>query len=180
MEKEASREALVAALRERGLAYLAPSDARLGGESALTAHELIARLAAQDDARLRLALIPLFIRHPDIAQAVPQVVVTLPDPARTEAIACYMAAVYLQRVWSIRLGFYLPGQSPLPDWFSGEIGLPSPDERHGKVGLHALADWHAAHSLYPFNWLASYQRVMDQLFELLKQEARRREHAPAG
>jgi len=61
MEKEDSREALVAAWRERGIAYLAPSDARpaLRGESALTARELIARLAAQDDARLRLAPIPL-------------------------------------------------------------------------------------------------------------------------
>ena len=164
------------------MAYLAPSDARpaLRGESALTARELIARLAAQDDARLRLALIPLFIRHPDLAQVVPQAVAMLPDPARTEVIACYMAAVYLQRLWSIRLGFYLPELSLLPDWFSNEIGLPSPDERYGKVGLHALADWHAAHSPYPFNWLASYQRVMDQLFEQLKPEARRREYAPAG
>jgi len=37
MEQEASREALVAALREHGITYLAPSDARpaLRGESAL-------------------------------------------------------------------------------------------------------------------------------------------------
>ena len=180
MEQEASREVLVAALRERGVAYLAPGDARADGEPAIRANELIARLAAQDDPRLKLALIPLFILHPDLAQAVPPVVDALPEPARSEAIAYYMAAVYLQRLWSVRLRFYLPEVILLPDWFSEQAGLPSPDERYGKVGLHARAEWHAARSSYQHNWLASYQRVMDQLFEQLKQEARQREHASAG
>ena len=59
------RESLVAALRERGVDYLAPSDAR--GE-AITDVALIASLAANSDARLRQALIGLFLLRPDLAR----------------------------------------------------------------------------------------------------------------
>ena len=177
VETEARRDDLVAALRERGIRYLAPSDPQAGDAAALAPQELIADLAAQADARLRLTLIPLFILHPEWADLVPRAAAEMDELGRTELMACYTAAVYLQRLWSIRLGLYLPVVSPLPDWFSERMGLPSPDERHGKVGLYALADWHAARSPYPFNWLASYQRVMEQLFDQLKQEARQREHA---
>ena len=177
VETEARRDDLVAALRERGIRYLAPSDPQAGDAAALAPQELIADLAAQADARLRLTLIPLFVLHPEWADLVPRAAAEMDELGRTELMACYTAAVYLQRLWSIRLGLYLPVVSPLPDWFSERMGLPSPDERHGKVGLYALADWHAARSPYPFNWLASYQRVMEQLFDQLKQEARQREHA---
>ncbi len=176
VETKVGRDTLVAALRERGIRYLAPSDAQAGDAAALAPQELIAHLAAQADARLRLSLIPLFILHPDWADLAPRAAAQLDEPAQTELMACYTAAVYLQRQWNIRLGLYLPAVSSLPDWFSERMGLPSPDERHGKVGLYALADWHAAHSPYPFNWLASYRRVMEQLFDQLKQEARQREH----
>jgi len=176
-QAEAERDTLVAALRERGVRYLAPSDPQAEDSAALAPQELIADLAAQADARLRLSLIPLFILHPDWADLAPRAAAQLDEPAQTELMACYMAAVYLQRQWNIRLGLYLPAVSLLPDWFSERMGLPSPEERHGKVGLYMLADWHAARSPYPFNWLASYQRVMEQLFNQLKQEARQREHA---
>jgi hypothetical protein len=170
------RETLVAALREWSIRFLAPSDAQ--ADRPLAPQELIAGLAAQDDPRLRLALIPLFILHPELAQSA-ACAAGMDEPAHDELRACYMAAVYLQRLWSIRLGLYLPRVSFLLDWFSTQMSLPSPDERYGKAGLYALADWHAAHSPYPFNWLASYQRVMDLLFEQLEQEYRH-EFTPAG
>jgi len=174
------REALVAALRQWGIRYLAPGDAQPGDWSSSLPNRLIARLATQADPRLRLALISLFILHPYLASIVPQAVNALDEASRVELMAGYMAATYLQRMWHIRLSFYLPQVSFLPDLFSAQMGLPDPQERGGKVGLHALAAWHAAHSPYPFNWLASYQRTMDLLFEQLKQETRQREHAPAG
>jgi len=112
METEAYRETLVAALRERGIAYLAPSDASANDAPALAASELIARLATQDDARLVLSLIPLFILHPECASEVPQVAAVLNDQPRIALIACYMAAVYLQRLWGVRLGFYMQAVPP--------------------------------------------------------------------
>jgi len=96
--------------------------------------------------------------------------------ARVELIAHYMAAVYLQRMWRTRLGFYLDVRL-LPDLFSAQLGLPAPDERFGKAGLHALAQWHANRSPFPFNHLSSYHHVMDLLFAQLKQEEREREPA---
>ncbi len=171
------RERLVAALREQGIRFLAPGDARAG--QPLAPQALLEQLAASDDARLRVSLIPLFILHPSLARWVPVVLPEMDEPARRELITAYMAAVYLQRMWSIRLGLYLPEMDWLPDLFSADLGLPPPEERYGKAGLYALAGWRATASPYPFNWLASWQRVMDLLIEQLKQE-QRREHAPAG
>jgi len=176
MPSEDERESLVAQLRELGVCYLTPTDARMHESWRALPSELIAKLAAQSDPRLRHALIVLFILHPDLAGEVLKQVDVIDPPARIELIAHYMAALYLQRMWRMRLGFYLDVQI-LPDLFSTQLGLPSPEERYGKTGLHALAEWHANQSLYPFNHLSSYQHVMDLLFEQLKQQARR--HEPA-
>src|SRR4030088_257222 len=99
------REALVAALRERGVDYLAPSDA--AGEP-LADEELIARLAVHDDPRLRQALIALFMLHPQLAPLVPPLCARLAPAAVVELKAHYLAAVYLQSMWRIRLNHYLP------------------------------------------------------------------------
>jgi len=121
-----------------------------------------------------LALIPWFILQPALHAALPPTVEVLLPTARVEIKALYTAAVYLQRLWRTRLSLYLGDFQELPDRFSRELGLPSPAERHGKVGLHALAEWHARQSGYPVNRLASYNKVMTLLFEQLKQEARGR------
>lgn len=174
------REALVGRVRELGLRFLAPSDAEAGELTNLPAPELIARLVAHPDARLRLALVPLLILHPDWATQVQSAVEQLTEPARTELQAFYTAAVYLQRLWRTRLGFYLGDFPLLPDLYSCALGLPPADERFGKTGLHALAEWHASRSPDPYNWLASYTKVMDLLFEQLKLGATHREPTTAG
>jgi hypothetical protein len=174
------REALVGRLRELGICFLAPSDAEAGELSNLPATELIARLVVHSDARLHLALVPLFILHPEWAAHVHSAVKRLDEPARSELQARYTAAVYLQRLWRTRLGFYLGDFALLPDLYSSVLRLPPADERFGKTGLHALAAWHASRSSEPFNWLASYKKVMDLLFEQLKMEAKRREPTTAG
>ena len=176
MPSDTDHDSLVAQLRELGVCYLTPTDARVDETRRYTAPELIGRLASHPDPRLRHALIAVLIRHPELADEVRKLIDVLDPAARVELMAHYMAAVYLQRMWHTRLGFYLDVQL-LPDLFSSELGLPSPEERHGKTGLHATAQWHAQRSPYPFNTLSSYYHVMDLLFAQLKQEARR--HEPA-
>lgn len=171
------REVLVGRLRELGLRFLAPSDADPGDLSDLPVRELIARLAAHSDARLRLALVPLLILHPGWATEVQSAMQQLTESARSQLQALYTAAVCLQRLWRTRLGFYLSEFEMLPDLYSGELGLPAADEQYGKIGLHALAAWQASRSVYPFNWLASVNKMMDLLFEQLKMEAKQRESA---
>ena len=176
MQSDPDRDSLVAQLRELGVRYLTPTDAQVDETRRVATPDLLGRLAAHPDPRLRHALIAVFILHPDLAGEVPKLIDVLDPAARVELMAHYMAAVYLQRMWRTRLGFYLDVRL-LPDLFSSELGLPSPEERHGKTGLHAVAQWHANQSPYPFNQLSSYHHVMDLLFAQLKQGTRRYEPA---
>lgn len=170
--KERDREALVGRLRELGIGFLMPSDAEARELSRLPIPEVIARLAGHSDARLRMTLVPLFILHPEWAADVESAVEQLTEPARTQLQAYYTAAVYLQRLWRTRLGFYLGDFSLLPDMYSTRLGLPPADERFGKTGLHALAAWFASRSPDQYNWLASCTKMMGLLFEQLKRETK--------
>jgi hypothetical protein len=167
---------LVAKLRESGVRYLVPTDARADESQPLNTLDLLNRLAEIGDPRLRHSMIGLFILHSNWADFAEQLAALLQGAARIELIAHYMAAVYLQRMWRTRLSFYLDVQL-LPDLFSKQLDLPSPEDRFGKTGLHALANWHAAQTNPAFNHLSSYEHVMDLLFDQLEREASA--HEPA-
>lgn len=167
------REALIAALRERGVDYLTPSDAK--GEAPIADESLIASLAVHPDPRLRQALIALFLLQPQLAPIVPRLRNDLDQRAAQELLAYYTAAMYLQNMWRTRLSYYLEAIIELPDYFSTELGLPPASDEYGKVGLYALADWHAARSPYRFNHLSEYEGVADLLFESLRLRRRRSE-----
>ena len=177
LEMVNDRERLVAALRERQVDWLAPSDAE--GEP-VSDETLIASLAAHADPRLRQTLIGLFLLRPDLAVCVTPLRKILPELAEMELLAHYMAAVYLQRMWQVRLRHYLPPAPDLPDFFSRELGLPAPEDEYGKAGLYALADWHAEHSPHRANHLSEYEGVADLLFARLKTKAPRHVVSPAG
>jgi hypothetical protein len=171
------RNTLIAELRERGVTYLSPGDA-VATEPLASDGDLIIALLEQPDSRLHLALVPLFIRRPDLAQIVPGLVSQLSAESALTLQTLYMAAVYLQRLWRTRLSYYLPDLTLLPDLYAGHLNLPPANERFGKAGLHALAEAWTARSPYPFNRLASLNRVIDLFFEQLKLEASTDEHAP--
>lgn len=177
MSWETERERLVAALRARGVDYLAPSDA--AGEP-LDDAALIRALAEHDDPRLRQALIALFLLQPPLAPLVARLRPALPEPAATELTAHYMAAVYLQAMWATRLGHYQSPMVRLTDFFSQELGLPHPDEMDGKAGLHALADWHAAHRVEHGNPLSEYEGAFSLIIHRIKSRAQRRVASAPG
>lgn len=163
-------EPLVAALRTRGIRFLAPSDAQPGAHP-INDRDLIVCLARHDHPRLRLALAALFLLHPELASQLEGL--DLAPPAQTELRTQYTAAACLQRMWSIRLSFYL-GEFPLlPDLYSAELGLPPVDAHYGKLCLHSLA------ARQPFDQLPAYDGLMDLLFGQLKAEATH-EYATAG
>lgn len=163
-------EPLVAALHERGVHFLAPSDARPGSEP-VGDLALIACLASHDQPRLRTALAALFILHPELADQLDAL--QLPPAAQTELRIQYTAAACLQRMWSIRLGFYLGEVSLLPDRYSAGLGLPPVNAHYGKLCLHTLA------ARQPFDQLSAYDSLMSLLFAQLKAETPH-EHATAG
>lgn len=173
---ERQREILVAKLREEGISYLAPSDA-VTDQSITSDDTLLVALLEQPDARLQLALIPLLIRRPELSHHVLSLMGQIDQQLVIELQTFYMAAVYLQRLWKTRLGFYLNTTTLLPDLFSKQLGLPPADERFGKNGLYDLAEAWKARSPYPFDRLSALKSTMDLFFEQLKIESRANEHA---
>jgi hypothetical protein len=171
------RDRLVAALRGRGVDYLMPEDAQgepVGDEA------LIASLAANEDPRLRQALIALFMLEPGLAEHVPAIEAQLDEPARIELIAHYMAAVYSQAMWRPRLEHYWPPTPDLPDLYSERFKLPAREDEYGKAGLYCLADWHARHVPWHSNHLSEYESVPQLLFGRLMNRARKNVAAPTG
>ncbi|MBI4532106.1 MAG: hypothetical protein HY709_11375 [Candidatus Latescibacteria bacterium] len=171
MVSSLSRDTLVEQLRKHGITFLAGGE-ETGETTDLPVDDVITSLVVSEDPRLRLALIPFFVLHPETARNVATLVERLPATSALDLQTFYTAAVYLQRLWWTRLHFYRKDLPALPDLYSQALGLPPAEERHGKVGLYTLAAWHTRRSAYPFNRLASYQKVMDLLFEQLKLEAR--------
>lgn len=175
---EEERETLVAALRERGVDYLTPADAK--ADRSMDEKTLITHLAGHPDARLRQALIGLFLLNPHLAKYAPLLRSKLPQPAAIELTAFYMAAVYLQQMWLFRFNRYLGSFEKLPTLFKEELCLPDPNEEYGKVGLIALAEWHQSFSGHRFNHLSEYQGVADLVFQSLKMKKRSHESASKG
>ncbi len=171
------RDRLAAALGEYGVRFLVGSDGIPSALAHLTPIDLIASIASNQDPRLRMALTALFLLHPDWSSHVPGIAERLNGGALIELKARYMAAVYLQRRWKTRLGYYIENPGELPDYFSAELGLPPANERFGKPGLYALAEWHAKRSDYPYNRLASYEKALELLIGQLRAETRQHEFA---
>ncbi len=169
------REALVAALKDRGIDYLSPGDARRN--QMIDDEALLSALAQHPEARLRQAVIALFLLQPQLAPLVLRLRSALQPEGERELVAYYTAAMYLQRMWRTRLQRYLETAQELPDYFSVELALPSPSELHGKAGLHALAEWHARLSSHHFNHLSAYEGVAELLFQSLKLRRKRHESA---
>ena len=173
------RENLVAALKEQGITYLAPSDA-VADEALTSPDQLLSALLRQPDARLQLAIVSLFLRQPVLAETVPALVARLDASLSLELQTLYMAAVYLQRHWYSRLSIYLGDMNLLPDLFSHQMDLPPPEERFGKTGLYELAEAWQARSHHPFDRLAALQHTVYLFFEQLKLEKRDQPYAPTN
>jgi hypothetical protein len=165
MDLVEDRDTLVAALRARGVDYLAPGDA--AGPPVDDA-ALVASLAAHADPRLKQALSALFLVRPDLAALVPGRAAALPPAAAVELTARYMAAIYLRAMWATRLRHYLPELPPLPDYYSHSLALPAPGEMHGKAGLYALAAWHERQTGRRINYRAEYENAAELLFGRLR------------
>ena len=137
--------------------------------TAIDAATLIARLAGQADPRLREALIPLFLRHPELAGQTPELVQRLQPAAADTLRHLYTAAVYLQRLWLTTLHLHLGNFPRLPDHFGqASYQLPSPDEKFGEAGLRRLAR-HYADRTGP-DWLSVYQSTMALFLQQLSLE----------
>ncbi len=100
--------------------------------------KLLATLALSHQARLRLALIPLLLQHPEFAIYARTVAEQLPQPAQVLLKCYYTAAQLLQQKYRLRLEAIFGQATPLPDLFVAELGLPT--WQSPETGLLALAE----------------------------------------
>ena len=149
---------LVAELERLGLRYL--SREPLPEPVALLAPELlITGLVSSPEARLRSALVPLFLWRPDYAAAAQDAAGQLAPQAYVMLLCCYTAAVALQSRYARALASL--GRPPvlLPDLFAAALGLPPTVDPAARMA--AVAARHAQLSGEAINWLGTYEHAAE-------------------
>jgi hypothetical protein len=160
-----SANLLAGALKARGLRHLQLAEPAVT-YAAVDDVALIANLAGHADPRLREALIPLFLRHPELAEQARSLAALLEPDAADTLRHFYSAAVYLQRLWLSTLRLYLGSFPVLPDHFGqAYYHLPSPEENFGEAGLRSLARHYADET--GLDWLSVYQSAMNLFLQQL-------------
>ncbi len=151
-------ERLIAELRNHGVAYLSGGHSPPAAEVApLAPLELLQRLAACDDARVRDAGIALLLLHPTIIGEVA-------DHALPETgITLLLAASYLRMIWRTRLSLAigLRATARYGDWSAR--ALPAPWRDDGEWGLRALAQRERERVGHAYNYLADWTAQVDRL-----------------
>jgi hypothetical protein len=159
---------LIGTLRAHGVRHLAVAEPA-APYAAFESTTLIVRLAGHPDPRLREALIPLFLRQPELADQAPGLVGRLPPPAADVLRQFYTAAVYLQRLWLSTLRIHLGSFPLLPDYFGqAHYRLPAPDEQFGEAGLRSLARLYMDKT--GLDWLSVYESTMNLFLQQLSLE----------
>lgn len=160
--------ALAAMLSAQGVRHLLMAESA-PDYTVLDQASLIGRLAGSTDARLREALMPLFLRHPEAAEHTPGLVQRLTPAAADTLRHFYTAAVYLQRFWLSTLRMHLGAFPLLPDYFGqSHYHLPPPDEKFGEAGLRSLARLYGAAT--GMDWLSVYNSSMSLFLQQLDLE----------
>lgn len=138
-------------------------------ERALAPGELIAGLVNQSDARLRLALIALFLYQPHIAGAVPEALKALSAYGKTQLKLFYSAARLLQFMYCSELQSLISDWCELPDFYSVNLGLSQANGQ--EYPLQELAQMHRRLNGIQANWLGIYHHAAQRLITRLKKEA---------
>ncbi|HEV8636293.1 MAG TPA: hypothetical protein VG370_18885 [Chloroflexota bacterium] len=167
---------LAAGLNEYGVLHVRPAAIPPG--RAPRGRELIRRLQVADAVRLREALIPLLLTHPELDGEARHAIADLPDPAARRARLRYVAAGALQRMWRTRLLEALGPHRLIEPAYLDELGLPPLDDDFGRATLLALSNLEQAE--HGHDAWAGYTSLMDLLLGELRSPAWGRPLASAG
>jgi len=129
---------------------------------------LLAGLAASSEARLRLALIPLFLWRPDYGHVVRNSATRLLPRDRLTLQCYYTAAVLGQRMYAKRLQTLHIPMVPLHNQYARLLGVPvdgTPAQQ-----LSALARRQAQLTNEPLNWLGTYHHAIQTFLRQLDNE----------
>lgn len=162
---------LVAELDALGVRFLW-REGTAGDAGSMAPVRVLASLASSQEARLRLAIIPLLLHRPGLSVHVEAALQRLASHAAAQhVLKCYyMAACFLQQKYRLQLASLKENTLPLPDLFSEDLGLPmstTPDE-----GLAELSRRQAEITGKPVNWQGTYEHAAERWISTLKNEQR--------
>lgn len=174
-KRKPSPATVAAALAQLDVHFVARTGKVSGVRLAKHPVALLASLAEQDEARLRLGIIPLLLRHPDLAAVVPESVKRVSLHRRDVLKLYYTAALLLQQKYAVRLEQFLGRSVPLTDWYSAELGVPV----HGDpdIRLRILAREQRERSGLALNWLGTYEHAAERFVRQLDVSRGIHEHA---
>ena len=163
-----SNAALAAELERLGIAFLQSStEDRL--QEPIPPDALLAALAASNEARVRMALIPLFLAHPEFANTSIEIVTCLPDQDRITLICYYTAAMLYQREYARPQADLEISQVELPNLYGHDLGLPASGDTN--LLLLKLAERHAELSGRPLNWYGTYEHAVRHYIRRVQRES---------
>jgi hypothetical protein len=166
-EEYAQEDRLVAELARLGVGYLSR---QFTDESPTTPSPdiLIADLVRQPTSRVRVAVISLFLAHPEFAEYVPKAIKSLPLKYAQTLKIFYSAAFLLQKEYARSLRPFLGAKWKwLPDLFSQELGWAS---LHPREGLKKLAQAHTELTKTKLNWAGTYNNAARDLLRRWQME----------
>lgn len=163
-----SPEILTAALNSQGLHFVI-GDTSPEISQPITPAELLAGLAEQSDARLRLAIVALLLFRPRLSAAIPVALELLSESGQMTLKLFFTAAVLLQQIHKQRLSHCTLDQQPLPDLFSVGLGISSVSSPEAR--LQALGECHRQVSNLAANWTGTYKYAAERLMTRLEKEA---------
>ena len=150
-------EQLATALHSLGVEFVMGAELEKGSLYKKPA-SLIAALAQNPEARLRLSLIPLFLEYPEFSGHVPSASKNLGPIPRITLLCYYTATVWLQKQHHNQLDALIGSKSSLPDYFSRDLGLEITTDF--EENLRSLALRHQMLSNSQVNWLGTYQHAL--------------------
>lgn len=160
-----SDDQLVSELWARDVPFLMGE--QIGPTSLLDSATLIQSLAESRDARVRMALIPLFLRHPHFFSDAKKADKGLSSqPGQLYLRFYYTAALLLQRKFRERLIKIFGEQMQLPDLFSKKIGIAL--DSNPNHALARLAQQHQVLSDQHINWLETYEHGAERLVKYME------------
>ncbi|MAT99342.1 MAG: hypothetical protein CL608_19560 [Anaerolineaceae bacterium] len=124
---------------------------------------LLRGLASSDEARLRLALIPLFLKRPEYALHVENALIGLSPTAQHFLRCYYTAAQLLQQKQHQTLTELFGNLAILPSLFEDSLNLVSAESPD--VRLQRLAREQARLIGRPLNWYGTYEHAYNRLVQ---------------
>jgi len=136
--------------------------------TSLSPSELMAGLVAHKDARIRLALIPVLLQHPEYAPEAQNTLNLLDDSQKLNFKLYYTAAYLLQIVYSEELEGLLASFQKIQDNFSEELKVSG--DGTALERLKQLAKRHKEITNLSVNWYGTYDHAAKRILARMRKE----------